>query len=391
MTLRTITILLGLAGLASVAGLTAYWRHGDEAVPPPPQTVSAPGTPTPQEPAEEAAASPAPTPQPLAAAPVDLPPSFDIARVEPDGSALVAGRTAPGREVELLANGAVLDRTKANEAGDFVISPPALPAGNHELLLRSGGQTSEKSVMVSVPQAGGKDVLVVAGAPGRASEVIQAGPKPSGGEAEAHVHPPASGNAATSSLPLKIAAVEAEGGQLFVQGTGPAGEQAQIYLNNQAVAAARIGSDGRWSLTVQEGISPGEYAVRVDQVGQEGSVSARAEVPFSVGAQEADAVGASSSQPTPSSIAGEPPAPVQGAGGDAQLARANTGANPVIAQLSTLQVQRGDNLWKIARQTYGRGVRYSTIYEANSQQIRNPRLIYPGQVFVMPPGQAQGG
>ncbi|MDX6806631.1 LysM peptidoglycan-binding domain-containing protein [Terrihabitans rhizophilus] len=322
----------------------------------------------------------------MAAAPTDQPPSFDIARVEPDGSALIAGRTSPGREVELLANGTVLDRTKANEAGDFVISPPSLPPGNHELLLRSGGQTSAKSVMVSVPQPGGKDVLVVAGEPGRPLDVIQAGPKPSSDEAEAKVYQPASGTAATPSLPLKIAAVEAEAGQLFVQGTGPAGEKAQIYLNNQAVAGARIGADGKWSLTVREGIPAGDYSVRVDQIGQEGSVSARAEVPFSVGTQEAAAVPASS-QAKPSLSGGEPSAPLQ----DALLAQAGADANPVIAQLSTLQVQRGDNLWKIARQTYGRGIRYSTIYEANSQQIRNPRLIYPGQVFVMPPDQAQGG
>ena len=47
-------------------------------------------------------------------------------------------------------------------------------------------------------------------------------------------------------------------------------------------------------------------------------------------------------------------------------------------------VQPGNNLWRLARAAYGRGVRYTVIYEANRDQIRNPRLIFPGQVFTVP-------
>ncbi len=47
-------------------------------------------------------------------------------------------------------------------------------------------------------------------------------------------------------------------------------------------------------------------------------------------------------------------------------------------------VQPGNNLWNIARVIYGRGIRYTTIYEANREQIRDPDLIYPGQVFTAP-------
>ena len=47
-------------------------------------------------------------------------------------------------------------------------------------------------------------------------------------------------------------------------------------------------------------------------------------------------------------------------------------------------IRRGDNLWTIARRVYGEGVKYTTIYEANSGQIRDPDRIYPGQVFSLP-------
>ncbi len=47
-------------------------------------------------------------------------------------------------------------------------------------------------------------------------------------------------------------------------------------------------------------------------------------------------------------------------------------------------VQPGNSLWRLARRTYGEGLRYTVIYEANKDQIRDPNLIYPGQVFVVP-------
>ena len=47
-------------------------------------------------------------------------------------------------------------------------------------------------------------------------------------------------------------------------------------------------------------------------------------------------------------------------------------------------IKPGDNLWRISRKSYGRGIRYTTIYEANRDQIRNPHLIYIGQIFKIP-------
>ena len=56
----------------------------------------------------------------------------------------------------------------------------------------------------------------------------------------------------------------------------------------------------------------------------------------------------------------------------------------VIPEIRTTTIVQGDNLWRISRKVYGQGIRYTWIYDANTDQIRNPNLIYPGQIFVMP-------
>jgi nucleoid-associated protein YgaU len=66
-----------------------------------------------------------------------------------------------------------------------------------------------------------------------------------------------------------------------------------------------------------------------------------------------------------------------------------TAGTVVIPSINTAFVARGDNLWRISQRIYGKGYRYTEIYGANQQQIRNPHLIYPGQVFVLPGEQEQ--
>ena len=64
-------------------------------------------------------------------------PAFDVARIEPTGEAVIAGRTTPGATVELLRNGELHDRAVADQSGQFVMVPPRLPSGTYDLTLRS--------------------------------------------------------------------------------------------------------------------------------------------------------------------------------------------------------------------------------------------------------------
>ena len=116
---------------------------------------------------------------------------------------------------------------------------------------------------------------------------------------------------------------------------------------------------------------------------------ARAEVPFNVPDQAVTGtVTAQAAAPKRMDIAAAGQPQLAAAGGNV----ASDAASPstvVVPKIATTTVSRGDTLWRLSQVTYGVGTRYATIYKANKQQIRNPNLIYPGQVFVMPASEAR--
>ncbi len=65
-------------------------------------------------------------------------------------------------------------------------------------------------------------------------------------------------------------------------------------------------------------------------------------------------------------------------------APAGATAKGKLSKPNAVIIRRGDNLWTISRRTYGDGMRYTTIFLANKDQIRDPDLIFPGQIFMLP-------
>ncbi|TXM52480.1 hypothetical protein FV229_26970, partial [Methylobacterium sp. WL120] len=122
-----------------------------------------------------AAAPPAAEPAPRADAQAAL--KFDIVRVEPNGESVVAGRGAPNTVVELLVDGKAVAKALADPNGQFAIVPPALPAGNSEIVLRSttaeGRETrSADSVAVAVSPSRTEKPLVALIAPDKPTVVL---------------------------------------------------------------------------------------------------------------------------------------------------------------------------------------------------------------------------
>ena len=292
------------------------------------------------------------TPKP-SAAPA---PSFDIVRIEPGGSAVIAGRAAPGSEVTLFNGEKLLGTTVADARGDWVIIPAErLAPGDTNLSVSAqmpGGEVlKSKSVAVVVvpePEPEPKKEASGGAAPEQASKKPLAVlvPREGPGETKILQEPEPGPGVGSQDLRLKVIDYD-EKGNLTLGGIGKAGAFLRAYLDNALIGEATVPDDGNWRLQPDRAVAPGTYRLRIDQL-IDGKVAQRVELPFS----RSEAV--------------------------AKL----PGDKLVI-------VQPGNSLWRIARRSYGEGQMFSIIYEANRDQIRDPDLIYPGQVFSVPDRKIQ--
>ncbi len=185
---------------------------------------------TPQGTAEEQAAA-SETSDPVANWTV---PGFDVLRVEPDGSTVVAGRAQPGTKLEILSGDTVVGTAEVGAGGDFAaVFDKPLAAGDHQLTLRSvdsGGRskTSEEVATVSVPKDSSGQLLAMVSKAGKASRLIttpEAEPKPMQAAVEADTQPAGEPGGASVSpaspatIPgLQVTAVEIEGSMMYVAG-----------------------------------------------------------------------------------------------------------------------------------------------------------------------------
>jgi LysM repeat protein len=174
-------------------------------------------------------------------------------------------------------------------------------------------------------------------------------------------------------------------GKLRVSGRARPGAAVRLYLNDSFVSSVTAGADGRFAVTINEGVVSGSYRVRLDEIeSNSGTVRAHAEVPFNV--PDALVTASMPAQATaakqPETAAAQQPHPAANASTVPSDGSAPSAV--VVPRIATTTVSRGDNLWRISRLTYGAGTRYAIIYKANREQIRNPNLIYPGQIFVVP-------
>ena len=142
-----------------------------------------------------------------------------------------------------------------------------------------------------------------------------------------------------------------EKGDVALSGRGTPAAQVLVYLDNAPISSTVLDSAGQWKTDLTD-VDPGVYTLRIDQLDTSGKVVSRLETPFQREDRERL---------------------VQQVAASAEPARVNV-----------VTVQPGYTLWAIARNRYGRGILYVQVFEANREKIRDPDLIYPGQVFQLP-------
>ena len=252
----------------------------------------------------------------------------------------MAGRAAPGTAVTVQEAGRTVGQATTDSRGAWVMVPDAkLPPGAAELTLTAKAQdgkaaTAEAPVLVVVPTPPtpsqpvqpAAPVLALLTPPAAPSRLLQAPP------------------GATPGQRLGLGTVDYDDhGAIRFSGTAPPEAPVRAYVDNSPVGDATADPAGRWAMSPPREVEPGVHELRLDQLTPQGKVANRVELPFK----------------------------------REDLAQAQVGEGQVV-------VQPGQNLWRLARRSYGAGIRYTLIFLANRDQIRDANLIYPGQVFATP-------
>ncbi|MCP9483894.1 LysM peptidoglycan-binding domain-containing protein [Shimia sp. CNT1-13L.2] len=393
-----------IVGGAAVVGVVAVVVSGvfkspePEVAPTPvvamPKTEEAPAPEVTEAPATEEAVVEEPTPEaePEAEVVVEtVVPSFDVVRVEPDGNTLIAGHAAAEVSITVLLDGADLAEAPTDSGGKFVTFASIAPSSEPQVLSlvqrrEDGDVFSEATVILAPvqpvvaeaepePVAEPAEVVVEAVEDAVAEDTVEtvdvqpetvedtevtaveetqpAAPTVllSDGDGVRVLQPPAvieTGPDVTTSLALDTIAYS-DAGEVSLTGRGSDEGFVRVYLDNAPITSSRIEAGGNWRTELPD-VDTGVYTLRVDQVDAEGEVVSRVETPFKREAPEA------------------------------LQAVAPQGDNKVEA----VTVQPGSTLWAIANEHYGDGVLYVRVFEANKDQIVDPNLIFPGQIFSIP-------
>lgn len=332
-------------------------------------------------------------------------PELDLVRVDRDGAAVIAGRAQEGVRVSVLLDGEVLEQLDVPAGGEFVSLTTIAPSSDARvvtLLAEHDGRQSASggsfilapvSPVASLPAERVGDAAddpaetaAASSAPVSQAEADQAAeqvaaaltpaaetpavagdpdaPQPQGQAVAVlradqdgiEVVQPAIPDDPELSDEVALDAISYNGaGGVELSGRARPKSRVRVYVDNTPVAELDAAEDGRWKGELAD-VKPGIYTLRVDEIEPgSGKVVSRLETPFKREAPEA--------LPQPGGDAApEQPAP---------LVRAVT-------------VQKGDTLWAISQEKFGSGFLYVRVFEANRGAIRNPDLIYPGQVFTIP-------
>ena len=229
----------------------------------------------------------------------------------------------------------------------------------------------------------------------------------------------------SSLAPVLIEAADVENGKIFIAGVGEPLTTINIYLENDLLGSTQVAENGAFLFEGSTELQPGRYDIRADMTKGGAAVLARAEVTLvhepkivedapeeepkeevaSVEAQEKPAD--EDKLVSPSEQVEEQEKPVRvfeetnskdktEIKPDVEQTASVDVVKPVEAEDSSQQdkkeiltgsaviIRRGDNLWTVARRNYGAGIRYTTIFDANRDQVRDPHRIYPGQVLKIP-------
>lgn len=285
-------------------------------------------------------------------------PSFDVVRIDKAGAAVVAGKAAANSTVTVRLDGQEIAKAQSDANGSFValfdLPPDADP---RELSLISVDNTGSELasadqvlIMPVVPETDAAPKIVVANAEG--VQVVKPDVKPAkiAIEVTDKIITEVTDEAVTdkpkeTTLSLDTIVYD-DVGDVIVAGSSNSDDYVRVYLDNKPNNIEKVQESGQWKITLSD-VPEGIYALRVDTIDAQGTVKERVESPFKKEAPE-------------------------------------TVIASTKSKATNVTIQPGFTLWELAENRYGNGRRYVQIFEANRDLIKDPDLIYPGQIFDLP-------
>ena len=290
---------------------------------------------------------------------------INLARIRPDGSAIVAGNAMPGSTVNLIQDGKVIGRATASDQGEWVIIPDVLLGqGSHLLsieIINPDGSKKIGDMALAIEMIDDQETPLVALVPYtedaseaatllQAPEAIEETIEATEDEASTIAAADTEANTGVNPAPLMprvtIRSLQALNPKTFsVSGLAEGGASVELMVDGKMAAEAKPDDRAMYAMIVP--IDPSQDRLRLKSILRDGANNQIASASINL---------------TKSQLA-------EGLSGNALIV-----------------VQKGDALWRIAYKTYGAGIRYVDIVRQNSTKITDPDLIYPDQIFVIPNG-----
>ena len=272
----------------------------------------------------------------------------DILRVDESGITVIAGKAKPDKSVEAKIGDKVIGSSETDKDGEFVIigEVPASKDAQKLVLITRNNKKKENVDFAPDWVLSSNTFFILPGLvenPSKDNLDEQVISLPSIIEVKKDDL-----FVKQNLSPIKVEKVSLDqikyssDGVAIIFGRCQSGMSVFVYLDNVLHTKVRPSDDGSWSVDLGA-VQPGVYTLRLDEVNNKGIVSSRIESPFK---QE---------------------------------------TKDLLDRMfeDSITVQPGNSLWRIARRVYGRGILYVEIYKKNNDLIKNPNLIYPGQVFSL--------
>ena len=266
--------------------------------------------------------------------------SFDVVRIDNEGVSVLAGKSSPNQIIKIYKDDFLIAEGLSDSQGNWVITlDENVPNEILNLKISTTDQVDQievfsdqivtimpNKIVDKVQNLSIDENIVLLTQDDEASQILSDDP-----------------SFLQDETIVNIRSIDYNEEKLVLGGNAEANKEVNAYIDNKYVGTAISDKLGKWTLNIDENIIPGEYEIRADMVDDEKFVIARTSTKFTRLFNDVDN---------------------------------SFGIN-------TITIEPGDNLWNISRIKYGSGMQYTVIYLANSNQIVDPDLIFPGQVLMV--------